>query len=113
VSGGYADNDGRFPAEARVQVRYPARFVEDGAGGGRWVVEGGPLARDGWPWLPAEVLGQCGPDEWHLVLDVEDFAEEDEDGGRWYPACFRDASEIRHADVDVDSAGDDDADGVW
>jgi hypothetical protein len=82
---GYVDNDGRFPDEARVEARFPLTAADH-------------RDRDDWPWLPATVLGQCGPDEWHERIDVEDLAEDDADlaeGERWYPACFRDASELR------------------
>lgn len=104
--GQYAENDGRFPDEAHVEVRYPARLIDD-----EWVQAGalsrdeGGLDRDEWPWLPGTVLGQCGPDEWHVRVDVDELAEDDEDGQvdddgepvRWYPACFRDPSELRLA----------------
>ena len=46
------DNDGRFPDESLVEVRYPRTRQE----------ELGDRAK--WPWLPGSILGQCGPDEW-------------------------------------------------
>lgn len=91
----YECNDGRFPDDAQVEVRYPARVASDGLDEGRWVAAVS-LPRDDWPWLPATVRGQCGPDEWHVRLDVEGLAEEDEETGElWFPAVFRDASELR------------------
>jgi len=24
--------------------------------------------RETWPWLPGEIAGQCGPDEWECVI---------------------------------------------
>ena len=81
---GYVDNDGRFPDGAHVDARFPLGAAD--------------RDREDWPWLPATVLGQCGPDEWHVRIDVEDLAQDDSDlaeDERWYPACFRDASELR------------------
>ncbi|MGI5293304.1 hypothetical protein ACQEVF_59705 [Nonomuraea polychroma] len=81
----YAENDGRFPDDAAVLVRYPLKGDDD---------------RDNWPWLPGSILGQCpgpGP-EWHVVIDGRgDLAEPDPDHpGEWlYPACFRTAEEIQ------------------
>lgn len=97
MSAGYETNDGRFPDEAQIEVRYPAGLVD-----GEWT-RAVCLDRDEWPWLPGTVLGQCGPNEWHVRVDVDELAEDDdgdqvdEDGEpvRWYPACFRDASELR------------------
>ncbi|MGA2827671.1 MAG: hypothetical protein ABSF03_16350 [Streptosporangiaceae bacterium] len=86
------DNDGRFPDDSLVEVRYP-RTRQEGLGD-----------RAEWPWLPGLILCQCGPDEWHVC--VEDRALAVLDDGRpapdgtadpdlYYPCCFRDASEIR------------------
>lgn len=80
----YENNDGRFPEDVPVLVRYPLTAVQEQGG------------RDTWPWVPGTVLGQCGPDEWHIVVDGdEDLAEVDPDGETVYPAVFRDSSEIR------------------
>jgi hypothetical protein len=86
TSGMYADNDGRFPDDSAVLVRYPLTAEQDKGD------------RNAWPWLPGTVLGQCGHDEWHVVVDgVEELAEPSDDGPDvlLYPACFRDSSEIR------------------
>lgn len=84
----YEDNDGRFPEDAPVLVKFPMPGDED-------------KDRADWPWLPGTVLGQCGPDEWHIVVDgVSELAEVDPqnpNGGPLYPACFRDSSELRRA----------------
>lgn len=107
----YDPNDGRFPDEAQVGVRYPARLVD-----GEWVPVVG-VDRDEWPWLPGTVVGQCGPEEWQVRVDVDELAEDDvedqvDGNGRpllWYPAVFRDASELRvqrRADVDTDADAD-------
>ena len=80
----FAANDGRFPDDAEVEARYPLA---------------GQMVRDEWPWLPATILRQCGPNEWYVRIDVDELAEPDELGDdlMWYPACFRDASELRYS----------------
>ncbi|MGH3468910.1 MAG: hypothetical protein ACRDQF_14410 [Thermocrispum sp.] len=91
MNGGYEDNDGRFPDEAEVEVRYPAPG-QDGQD------------RDTWPWLPGVVLGQCGPDEWHVVIELRELATLEDgsaapagtpDHALYYPWAWRDASELR------------------
>jgi hypothetical protein len=83
----YMDNDGRFPDDAAVMVRYPLPSTPADAD------------RAVWPWVPGHVLGQCGPNEWHIVVDgPPELAEphpDDPDGEPLFPACFRDASELR------------------
>jgi hypothetical protein len=86
------DNDGRFPDGSLVEVRYPRNLQEELGD------------RSGWPWLPGSILGQCGPDEWHVCVEDRALATLD-DGGPApvgtadedlsFPCCFRDASEIR------------------
>jgi hypothetical protein len=85
-------NDGRFPDDSPVEVRYPRTRQEE---------LGDRLA---WPWLPASILGQCGPDEWYVCVDVRELSTLDDggpplagtaDGELFYPCCFRDASEVR------------------
>jgi hypothetical protein len=86
------DNDGRFPDDSPVEIRYPrTRREEQGD-------------RSTWPWLPGSILEQCGPDEWYVCVEVRELALL-EDGRRaprgtpgrdlYYPCCFRDSSEIR------------------
>ena len=86
------DNDGRFPDDSAVLVRYPRDKQEEQAD------------RSAWPWLPGSILSQCRPDEWYLC--VEDRALAVLDNGSLapagtaeeellYPCCFRDSSEIR------------------
>ena len=88
------NNDGRFPDDSPVQVRYP-RIGQDEQGD-----------RSGWPWLPGSIVSQCGPDEWHVCVEARELATLDDgspapaeaaDEGLYYPACYRDASEIRRA----------------
>jgi len=85
------DNDGRFPDDSLVEVRYP-RTQEELAD------------RSAWPWLPGSILSRCGPDEWHVCVEVRELAMLDDgsparagtaDGELLYPCCFRDASELR------------------
>ena len=86
------DNDGRFPGNSPVKVRYPRSKQEEQGD------------RSAWPWLPGSILGQCGPDEWSVCVEVRELAVL-RDGRRaprgtasrnlYYPCCFRDSSEIR------------------
>ena len=86
------DNDGGFPDDSLVEVRYP-RNRQEGLGD-----------RSAWPWLPGSILSQCGPDKWRVCVEVRELAMLDDgspapagtaDGELLYPCCFRDASEIR------------------
>jgi hypothetical protein len=86
------DTDGRFPDDSPVRVRYPRNRHEE---------QGNRLA---WPWLPGSILGQCGPEEWHVCVEADELATLDDgspapdgtaDRELLYPCCFRDASEIR------------------
>jgi hypothetical protein len=83
------ENDGRFPDDSQVEVRYPRDEQGD---------------RSAWPWLRGSILEQCGPDEWYVCVEVRDLAVL-ADGRKaprgtaaanmYYPCCFRDSSEIR------------------
>jgi hypothetical protein len=85
-------NDGRFPENSLVEVRYPRTRPEERAD---------PAA---WPWLPGLILSQCGPDEWHICVQARELATLEDgspapagtaDGDLFFPCCFRDGSEIR------------------
>jgi len=87
------DNDGRFPDDSPVEVRYPRSRQEELGD------------RSEWPWLPGSILSQCGPDEWYVCVEVRELATLDDgspgparaaDEDLFHPCCFRDASEIRH-----------------
>ncbi|MET8863614.1 hypothetical protein ABZW11_11710 [Nonomuraea sp. NPDC004580] len=89
------DNDGRFPEDTLVLVRYPLREDRNDA-------------RDSWPWLPGTVLAQCGRDERRVVVEVPALAiphpnvpNGDAPENLLYPACFRDATEIRAVSMHV------------
>jgi hypothetical protein len=56
------DNDGRFPDESPVEVRYPRSRQEEQGG------------RDRWPWLRGTIVEQCGPDEWYVCIEVRELA---------------------------------------
>jgi hypothetical protein len=87
-------DDGRFPDDSLVEVRYPRTRPE----------EQGDRAK--WPWLPGSILSQCGPDEWHVCVEARELATLEDgspapagtaDEDLFFPCCFRDASEIRRA----------------
>jgi hypothetical protein len=50
------DNNGRFPDNSAVEVRYPRSKQQEQGG---WPA---------WPWLPGSILEQCGPDEWYVCV---------------------------------------------
>ena len=52
------DNDGGFPDESPVEVRYPRSTQEEKGD------------REQWPWLPGTTVGQCGPDECCVCVEV-------------------------------------------
>jgi hypothetical protein len=56
------DNDGRFPDESPVEVRYPRSKQEEQGD------------RERWPWLPGTIVEQCGPDEWYVYIEVRELA---------------------------------------
>ncbi len=56
------DNDGRYPDESPVEVRYPRDKKEEQGD------------RSKWPWLPGSILEQCGPDEWYVCVEVRELA---------------------------------------
>ena len=86
------DNDGKFPDEILVEVRYPRSKQEEKGD------------RERWPWLPGTIVEQCGPEEWYVCVEVRELAVL-RDGRRaprgtasrnlCYPCCFRDGSKIR------------------
>ena len=52
------DNDGKFPDESPVEVRYPRSKQEEQGD------------REQWLWLPGTIVEQCGPDEWYVCVEV-------------------------------------------
>ncbi|MFG1609494.1 hypothetical protein [Actinoplanes sp. NPDC049265] len=78
----YASNDGRFPDDSDVEIRYP--------------LTGDRAERGEWPWVAGWIAGQCGPNEWDIVVEGAGPTSYDDDGEPLYSAAYRDASEIRH-----------------
>ena len=88
----YDDNDGRFPDDSRVEVRYPRTRLEEHGD------------RAAWPWLPGSIVEQCGPDEWRVCVEDRGVAvlrdgrpapRNTASRNLYYPMCFRDSTEIR------------------
>jgi hypothetical protein len=85
-------NDGRFPDDSLVEVRFPRSRQEEHGD------------REQWPWLPGEIVRQCGPDEWLICVTDHEVARL-RNGRRaprgtsplklYYLHCYRDASQIR------------------
>jgi hypothetical protein len=84
------DNDGRFPDESPVGIRYSCSKQEEQGD------------REQWLWLPGTVVEQSGPDEWYVCVEARELAVL-RDGRRaprgtashrlYYPCCFRGSSE--------------------
>jgi hypothetical protein len=100
---GGVDNDGRFPDDSTVAVRYPGTPEPE-----NWPPGGPPrhsqADRESWPWLPGTIMAQCGPGEWRVCVEVRELAQLEDgsaapegtpDEDLFYPVCFRDASELR------------------
>jgi hypothetical protein len=58
----------KFPDDSPVLVLYSLPHAH-------------PHARGMWAWLPGSVFSQCGPDEWHVVIEVPALAEPQPSGG--------------------------------
>src|SRR5260370_4597955 len=93
-------NDGRFPDDCEVLVRYPPGRSPHRAG------PGSLAGRETWPWLRGTIAGQCGPDEWLVTIEERSLAvladgSPAPDGtpgdDLYFPQCFRDSSELRPA----------------
>ena len=98
-------NDGRWPDAKAVMVRYP--LAESQVTGDIFDPEVQAqlrTERETWPWLPGEIAGQCGPDEWECVIydrrvarleDGSPAPDGTPDEDLYFPLCFRDGAEIR------------------
>lgn len=84
-------NDGRFPDESDVLVRYPAPGMTD---------------CETWPWMAGVVEEQCGPNEWLVTVYAREVAmlednslapEGTPEDDMFHPQCFRDSSELKLA----------------
>jgi hypothetical protein len=110
------ENDGRFPDESEVLVRYPLR---PGPQRQPEQTDEEHLAvlraeRETWPWLPGTIEQQCGPDEWLITIEDRRLAqledgrpapEDTADDDLLFPQCYRDSSEIQAAARLADSLG--------
>jgi hypothetical protein len=67
-----------FPDHSHVLVWYP--------------LDANDADRTTWAWLPGTIMFRCGPDEW-CVDPNPPFGDVPEND--LYPACFRDAGELR------------------
>jgi hypothetical protein len=85
------DNDGRFPDDSRVEVRYPRTRQE----------ELGDRAE--WPWLPGLILSQCGPDEWYVCVEARELAMLDD--GRPTPDGTADQDVVHPGVQELDDRG--------
>jgi hypothetical protein len=82
----------QYTEGAWVETRFPLTIEQDA----------GP--RESWPWVRGWVSEVCGPDEWQITVQTPELAQL-EDGTpapegtpeeeAYYPAVFREASEIR------------------
>jgi hypothetical protein len=86
------ENDGRFPDESDVLVRYPAPGMTSET---PW---------ETWPWMHGVIEAQCGPDEWQVTVYAREVAELEDgspapdgtaDDDMFHPGCFRRASELK------------------
>lgn len=100
------DNDGRFPDEAPVLVRYPLRPAPERQPGQSQDEHLALLRaeRETWPWLLGTVEQQCGPDEWLVTIEDRRVAslqdgnpapEGTPDDALLFPQAYRDSSELR------------------
>jgi hypothetical protein len=87
------ESENPYPDDSPVLVWYPPAGADD-------------HDRSTWAWLPGSVLSRCASDEWHVVIEVPALAEPDPSVPNGdapedllYPACFRDASELRPVTV--------------
>lgn len=100
------ENDGRFPDESEVLVRYPLKPAPERQPGQSDEEHLAAVRADSetWPWLAGTIEQQCGPDEWLVTVEDRRLAELEDgspapegtaDEDLLFPQCFRDASEIR------------------
>lgn len=72
------DNDGRFPDDSLVVVRFPRNLQEEQGD------------RSEWPWLPGSILSQCGPDEWHVCVEARELPTLDDGASGGQRLAFED-----------------------
>ena len=100
------ENNGRFPDESQVLVRYPLRPAPERQPGQSQDEHLATLRadRETWPWLPGTIEQQCGPDEWLVTIEDRRLAELDDaspapdgtpDDDLLFPQCYRGSSELQ------------------
>ena len=100
------ENNGRFPDDSAVEVRYPLHPGPQCQPG--WSQDEYLAAvradHETWPWLLGTIEQQCGPDEWLVTIEdrrvatLDDWSPAPEgtpDDDLFFPQCFRDSSELR------------------
>jgi hypothetical protein len=89
------------PEGKQVETRFPLTEEQAAAGD-----------RPSWPWLPGWIAEVCGPNEWQVVLQAPGLGRTAEgeipdpgvpDSELFFPACFRDASEIREPQPEAEA----------
>ena len=90
MSDARAEVEAGFPEDSWVEVRYPLTKEQELAD------------RAAWPWLPGWVVSICGPDEWEICVQTPELAAEHE-GEAVYPVCFRDSSELRYPEAELEA----------
>jgi hypothetical protein len=84
-----------------VEVRFPATAEQAQQGD-----------REAWPWLPGWIAEVCGPGEWQVVVQAPGLGHTEAgeipapgvpDDELFFPACFRDASEIREPQPEAEA----------
>lgn len=84
----YLDNDGQFPDDTKVLVKYPlpSSALSD---------------REHWPWLRGFIVGQVDNNEWHVLVQDDRVAQyEPAVRENTYPLCWRSADELRRPPVE-------------
>jgi hypothetical protein len=78
-----------FPNDSFVLVWYPPVDAKD-------------ADRTSWAWLPGTIISRVAHDEWYVAVEAPELAEPDPGAPNGdapenliYPACYRDASELR------------------
>ena len=83
------NDDNPYPDDTTVLARYPRSQAEQQA------------VRNGWPWVNGVIAQRVGTDEWQVCVEVAQLEDGTPapagtpDDDLWFPACYRDASEIK------------------
>jgi hypothetical protein len=102
------ENDGCFPDDSAVEVRFPLHQIPLRQPGQSAEEHLAVVRADRatWAWLPGTIEQQCGPDEWLVTIEDRRVATLDDcspapegtpDEDLLFPQCYRDSSELRAA----------------